>query len=349
MALRPQQHTITPHTLRNASGTEAEVLDYGGIIKSLRVPDREGRLENVVLGFETAEDYLGEHPYLGAIIGRYANRIADGRFKLDGRTYHLPTNDGPNHLHGGNAGFDKVMWEATRLDRPGARSLALRYRSPAGEEGYPGTVIATVTYTLTDRDELICDYHAVTDEATPINLTHHSYFNLAGPGSGDILDHRVTIQATRFTPVNATLIPTGELRPVAGTPFDFGEPTSISARIGEDDEQLRFGGGYDHNFVLRADGPAAEPALAARVEEPTTGRVMEVLTTEPGLQFYSGNSLDVSGRERGFSYGPRSGFAMETQHFPDSPNQPTFPSTILRPGEEYTSRTIYRFTTTEGR
>jgi len=338
------------YTLRNAGGMEALVTNYGGTVVSLRVPDRDGRLEDVVLGFDSVDDYMADHPYFGAIIGRYCNRIAGGRFTLDGTTYQLSLNEGSNHLHGGNAGFDKVVWDTTRLEGRGIHRLVFRYRSPAGEEGYPGTVVATVTCTLTDGNELIFDYHAVTDEATPINLTQHSYFNLAGAGSGDILDHVVTIEASHFTPVNTTLIPTGELRPVAGTPFDFRDPTSIGARIEQDDEQLRIGLGYDHNFVLRADGPVRAPVFAARVEEPTTGRAMEILTTEPGLQFYTGNDLDGALTGKGGAvYARRAGFAMETQHFPDSPNQAAFPSTILRPGEEYTSRTIYRFKTTDGR
>lgn len=341
--------SVKVYTLRNAAGMEARVTNYGGIILSLMVPDREGQLGDVVLGFDSPGGYLEGNPaYFGAIIGRYGNRIAGGRFTLEGETYELARNDGPNHLHGGVKGFDKVVWDAEPFRRDGESGLEFRYTSPSGEEGYPGTLEATVTYTLTDGNELIFDYHAVTDRATPVNLTQHSYFNLAGHGSGDILDHVVTIDAEHFTPVDSTLIPTGEIRPVEGTPFDFTEPTPIGARIEEDTEQLRFGLGYDHNFVLRREGPAAEPVLAARVAEQTSGRVMEILTTEPGLQFYSGNFLDgtLTGKD-GVVYEHRTGFAMETQHFPDSPNQPAFPATILRPGEQYTSRTIYRFTTTD--
>ncbi|MBW3553743.1 MAG: galactose mutarotase [Gemmatimonadetes bacterium] len=341
--------SVAVYTLRNADGVEARVTNYGGIILALLIPDRQGRLEDVVLGFDSLRGYLGGNPaYFGAIIGRYGNRIAGGRFTLDGETYQLARNDGPNHLHGGVKGFDKVVWDAESFGGDGESGLVFRYTSPSAEEGYPGTLEATVTYTLTDDNELIFDYHAVTDQPTPVNLTQHSYFNLAGHGAGDILDHVVTIDAERFTPVDSTLIPTGELRPVEGTPFDFTEPTPIGARIEEETEQLRFGLGYDHNFVLRREGPAEEPVLAARVTEPTSGRVMEILTTEPGLQFYSGNFLDgtLTGKG-GVVYAHRTGFAMETQHFPDSPNQPDFPSTILRPGEEYTSRTIYRFTTTD--
>jgi aldose 1-epimerase len=335
---------VSLYTLKNAHGMEAQVLDYGGIIVSLRVPDRNGRLGDVVLGFDSLTDYERGSPYFGAIVGRYGNRIARGRFTLDGRSYTLATNNGPNHLHGGVRGFDKVVWKVAPFQHADSVGLVLTYTSPEGEEGYPGTLHATVTYTLTDSDQLIFDYHATTDRATPVNLTQHSYFNLAGDGAGDILGHVVTLNADRFTPVDSTLIPTGEIRSVVGTPFDFRTPTTIGARIGQADEQLRYGRGYDHNFVLNKAGPAGDLTLAARVFEPTTGRVMEVVTTEPGLQFYSGNFLDGTLRgKRGVVYQHRSGFAMETQHFPDSPNQPAFPSTILRPGEEYRSRTIYRF------
>jgi aldose 1-epimerase len=323
---------------------ELTVTNYGGIIVSLRVPDRGGTLDDVVLGYDSLADYEPSSPYFGAIIGRYGNRIARGRFTLDGRAYTLATNNGPNHLHGGVRGFDKVVWEAAPFERGDSVGLVFRHTSPDGEEGYPGTLHAAVTYTLTDKNELIFDYHATSDRATPVNLTQHSYFNLAGDGKGDILGHVVTINADRFTPVDSTLIPTGEIRSVAGTPFDFRTPTPIGARIEQNDQQLRYGPGYDHNFVLNKSGKQGEPTLAARVLEPTTGRVMEIYTTEPGLQFYSGNFLDGTLRgKQGVVYKHRYGFAMETQHFPDSPNKPAFPSTILRPGEEYRSRTIYRF------
>jgi len=341
---------VSLYTLKNAHGMEAKVLDYGGIIVSLRVPDRNGRLDDVVLGFDSLGDYERGSPYFGAIIGRYGNRIARGRFTLDGRTYTLATNNGPNHLHGGVRGFDKVIWSVTPFQRSDSVGLVMNYTSPDGEEGYPGTLRATVTYTLTDKNEFIFDYQATTDRPTPVNLTQHSYFNLAGDGKGDILGHVVTLNADRFTPVDSTLIPTGEMKSVAGTPFDFRTSTAIGARIDRNDEQLRYGRGYDHNFVLNKDGRGGkggiegDVTLAAHVYEPTTGRVMEISTTEPGLQFYSGNFLDSTLRgKQGVVYGRRSGFAMETQHFPDSPNKPAFPSTILRPGEEYRSRTIYRF------
>jgi len=341
---------VSLYTLKNAHGMELRVIDYGGIILSLKVPDRTGRVADVVLGFDSLGDYERESPYFGAIIGRYGNRIAGGRFTLDGQTYTLARNNGVNHLHGGVRGFDKVVWAATRFERGDSTGLVFRYTSPDGEEGYPGTLRAQVTYTLTESNELIFDYEATTDRATPVNLTQHSYFNLASDGTGDILGHVVVLNADRFTPVDSTLIPTGELRSVQGTPFDFRTPMAIGARVGQNDEQLRYGRGYDHNFVLNKGGKggtkttAGDPTLAARVYEPRSGRVMEILTTEPGLQFYSGNFLDGTLRgKHGVVYRHRAGFAMETQHFPDSPNEPAFPSTTLRPGQTYRSRTIYRF------
>ena len=330
---------VSVYTLKNAHGMELRVTNYGGIILSLRVPDRNGQFSDIVLGFDSLADYERSSPYFGAIIGRYGNRIARGRFTLDGSAYTLATNNGPNHLHGGTKGFDKVVWDAAPFKRGDSVGLVLRYTSADGEEGYPGTLHATVTYTLTDGNEVIFDYHATTDRATPVNLTQHSYFNLAGDGQGDILGHVVMLNADAFTPVDSTLIPTGEIRSVAGTPFDFRAPTAIGDRIAEHDEQLRYGRGYDHNFVLTKTGPAA------RVYDPSSGRVMVISTTEPGLQFYSGNFLDGTLRGKGgVVYRNRFGFAMETQHYPDSPNKPGFPSTILRPGSEYHSRTVYHFT-----
>jgi len=318
---------VSLYTLKNAHGMELRVIDYGGIILSLKVPDRTGRVADVVLGFDSLGDYERESPYFGAIIGRYGNRIAGGRFTLDGQTYTLARNNGVNHLHGGVRGFDKVVWAATRFERGDSTGLVFRYTSPDGEEGYPGTLRAQVTYTLTESNDLIFDYEATTDRATPVNLTQHSYFNLASDGTGDILGHVVMLNADRFTPVDSTLIPTGELRSVQGTPFDFRTPMAIGARVGQNDEQLRYGRGYDHNFVLNKGGKggtettAGDPTLAARVYEPRSGRVMEILTTEPGLQFYSGNFLDGTLRgKHGVVYRHRAGFAMETQHFPDSPN-----------------------------
>lgn len=339
----PDGQQVSIYTITNDNGVEARVIDLGGIIVSLKVPDRNGDLDDVVLGFDSLEGYVDEHPYFGAIIGRYGNRIANGQFTIDGDTYQLPVNNGPNSLHGGLRGFDKVVWDAEPFENEQGRGLILSYTSADGEEGYPGNLQTRVTYTLTNDDELIFDYHAVTDKATPVNLTQHSYFNLAGDGSGDVLDHQVMLNASTITAVDSTLIPTGELRPVEGTPFDFREPIAIGARIEADDEQLRFAGGYDHNFVI--DRTAGESlALAARVYEPTSGRTLEVLTTEPGVQFYTGNFLDgsLTGKE-GVVYETRTGFCLETQHFPDSPNQPSFPSTILRPGEEYQSTTVFRF------
>jgi len=338
---------VSIYTLNNAHGIELQVLDYGGIIVSLKVPDRTGRLDDIVLGFDSLSDYQRASPYFGAIIRRYGNRIARGQFTLDGRTYTLATNNGPNHLHGGLKGFDKVVWDVSPFEREDSVGLVFRYTSPDGEEGYPGTLRATVTYTLTEQSELVFDYYATADWPTPVNLTQHSYFNLAGDGRGDVLGHLVTLKADCFTPVDSTLIPTGEIRSVEGTPFDFRTPTPIGARIDQDDEQLRYGEGYDHNFVLNKggkDGNADAPSLAARVFDPTSGRVMKIYTTEPGLQFYSGNFFDGTLRgKKGVPYRRRYGFAMETQHFPDSPNHPQFPSTILVPGREYRSRTVLRF------
>lgn len=345
----PEGQEVKLYTIRNEGGIEMQVTNYGGIITSLLVPDADGNVEDIVLGFDSLSGYLEGHPYFGAIIGRYGNRIAGGQFTLDGETYTLAKNDGPNHLHGGLKGFDKVVWNAEPFETSDGVGIVFTYTSPDGEEGYPGTLAAQVTYTLTSDNELIFDYNATPDKATPINLTQHTYFNLAGHDAGDILDHVLMINADAFTPVDATLIPTGEIRSVEGTPFDFREPTPIGQRIDADDEQIRFGGGYDHNFVLnRSETGGQAEVLAARVHEPTSGRVMEVYTTEPGVQFYSGNFLDgtLTGKN-GTAYVKRSGFCLETQHFPDSPNKPDFPSTILRPGETYQSRTIYRFSVQE--
>jgi aldose 1-epimerase len=327
--------------LKNSHGMEVHAIPYGGIITSIRVPDRDGRLDDVVLGYDNAESYEKNNaPYMGAIIGRFGNRIAKGVFTLDGQTFHLATNNGPNHLHGGNKGFDKVVWSAEQFRNADGVGVTFRYTSPDGEEGYPGTLMARVTYTLNDRNELIVDYSATSDKPTPVNLTQHSYFNLAGV-SRDVLDHEVTIDADRFTPVDASLIPTG-IAPVDGTPLDFRKPSTIGSRIDQDNDQLKNAMGYDHNFVLNRSGEGL--VHAARVYEPSTGRVLDVSTTEPGVQFYSGNFLDgsITGKS-GRVYRRRFGFCLETQHFPDSPNQPQFPSTILRPGSEYRSRTVFAF------
>ena len=308
---------------------------------SLKVPDRNGVMGDVVLGFDKFEDYLKPPPYFGAIIGRYGNRIAHGKFTLNGVEYTLAKNNGDNSLHGGIRGFDKRLWIAREAAN---QALELSYTSADGEEGYPGNLSVKVTYTLTDNNELQIDYAATTDKDTVLNLTNHSYFNLAGQGEGDVLSHRVAIYADRFTPVDKGLIPTGELRSVAGTPFDFRQPHAIGERIDSGDEQLAFGKGYDHNFVLNSGGAALD--IVAKVTEAKSGRVMEVLTTEPGLQFYTGNQLNgtLTGKG-GKTYGPRAAFCMETQHFPDSPNKPDFPPVVLKPGVHYQSTTIYRFST----
>ncbi len=336
----PSGEPVDLFTFRNSRGTEASVTTYGGRLVTLKTADRKGRFEDVVLGFDDLGGYLQKNPYFGALVGRYANRIANARFQLEGKTYELARNNGENALHGGLKGFDKVVWKA--VEHPDQGSLALSYFSKDGEEGYPGNLHAEVTYTLTEADELRIDYFATTDKATVINLTNHSYFDLTGQAAGKILGHVVTINADKFTPINSHLIPTGELRPVSGTPFDFRQPKPIGERIGEQNEQLKLAIGYDHNFVL--NGIAGKPSLAARVVEPMNGRVLEVLTTQPGLQFYTGNHLDGSVKGKGgVTYGFRYGFCVETQHFPDSPNQPSFPSTELRPGEEYRQTTIFRF------
>jgi len=330
-------------TLTNDAGCEAKITNYGGIVVALTAPDRDGRFADVALGYDTLDEYLADTPYFGALVGRYGNRIAKARFSLGGVEYALAANDGDNSLHGGRVGFDKVVWNAETVEAEGGVGVALTYLSADGEEGYPGNLSVKVVYTLTAEGALRIDYTATTDAETVLNLTHHSYFNLAGAGSGEILGHVMQIDADRFTPVDETLIPTGELRPVEGTPMDFRTPTPIGERIEADDEQIRLGGGYDHNWVLNGGGGTL--ARAARVTEPTSGRVMEVRTTEPGVQFYSGNFLDGSNVGKGgAAYNRRNGFCLETQHFPDSPNQPAFPSTVLKPGETYTQTTIYRFT-----
>ena len=328
------------YTLKNSKGVEAAITNFGGILVSLKVPDRNGKLGDVVLGFDSLDDYLKGHPYFGAIIGRYGNRIGKAKFRLGGVEYPLARNNGENHLHGGLRGFDKVVWKA----RTAGQRLELSYLSKDGEEGYPGNLAVTVSYTLTDNNELRMDYGATTDKDTVVNLTNHSYFNLAGQGEGNILGHNVTINADRFTPVDKGLIPTGELRNVEGTPFDFRKPHTIGERVDAQDEQLTLGNGYDHNFVL--NGPAGKIRLAARVTEPRSGRVMEVHTTEPGVQFYIGNFLDGTIKGKGGKmYQRRYGFCLETQHFPDSPNKPNFPSVVLKPGSRYSSTTIFKFST----
>ncbi len=344
----PDGTTVDLFTLRNAHGVEVRVITYGAAIVSIKTPDRRGQFADIVTGFETLDGYLTKSRFFGAVAGRYANRIANARFTLDGHVYELAANDGRNHLHGGRRGFDKAVWKGSPFERGGEVGVVLTHVSPDGDEGYPGTLNVSVTYTLTPRDELIIDYDATTDKATPINLTNHSYFNLAGDGQGDILHHLLTIDADRYTPTDETQIPTGQLAPVAGTPFDFRKPTAIGARIDANDEQIRRGHGYDHNFVLNgstaAAGGAERPHHAVRVVDPSSGRTLDVATTEPGLQLYSGNNLDGTavGKD-GHVYGRRTSFCLETQHFPDSPNHPNFPSTILRPRERFRSRTVFSF------
>ena len=331
------------YTLTNSNGVEVRAMNYGGIILSIRVPDSKGQSADIVLGHEKLEGYIPNPPYLGAIVGRYANRIANGTFTLDGKTYTLPKNDGPNTLHGGlTRTFDKVVWDAEPLK--GKNGVAFTYLSKDGDEGFPGNLKVTVTYTLTDGNALIIDYAATTDKSTPINVSQHSYFNLKGEGNGDILDHEIMINADRFTPVDKNLIPTGELRPVKGTPFDFTTSTKIGARIDDNYEQLVLGHGYDHNFVLNNKPNENGLVLAARVHEPTSGRSLEVWTTQPAVQFYTGNFLDgsVTGKE-GHVYKRRYGLCLETQHFPDSPNHPDFPSAILKAGEKFHQTTVFKF------
>lgn len=327
------------YTLRNTNGVEARICTYGGIVVSLKCPDRNGKMGDVVLGYDTLDGYLTNSPYFGAMIGRYGNRIARGKFYLDDHQYTLATNNGVNALHGGIKGFDKRVWKAKIIEDHSGPSLELTYLSKDGEEGYPGNLKVTAIYTLMPDNGLRLQYTATTDKDTVLNLTQHSYFNLAG--GGEVLDHKVFIDADKFTPVDETLIPTGELRPVEGTPFDFRQPTAIGARIKKDDKQLKFGNGYDHNFVLNHKMGSLD--VIAQVTEPTTGRVLEVLSTEPGLQFYTGNFLDGSNVGKGGQvYNFRDAFCMEPQHFPNSPNQPNFPPVVLRPGETYHNTIIFR-------
>lgn len=337
---------VSLFTMANNKGMTTTITNYGGIVVTLTAPDSKGKFEDVVLGYDKLDGYLKETPYFGAIVGRYGNRICKGKFTVDGKEYTLAINNKPNALHGGLKGFDKVVWDAESFTEANAVGLKLTYLSKDGEEGYPGNLRSTVTYRLTNDNELKIDYEATTDKATPVNLTNHTYFNLAGQGKGDILDHEMMLNADKFTPVDETLIPTGELKPVKGTPFDFTKTTRIGARINNtEDPQIKFGGGYDHNFVLNRTGPGL--SLAAKVTEPKSGRVMEVLTTEPGVQFYTGNVLDGTIVGKGGSvYKHRFAFCLETQHYPDSPNKPEFPTTILKPGQQYKTTTVYRFSAT---
>jgi aldose 1-epimerase len=331
----PDGRSIDRLALTNSTGMQVQAITWGAIITSIRVPDRNGKLDDVVLGYDTLDPYVRNPSYFGAIVGRYANRIANGKFTLDGKEYTLATNNRPNHLHGGAKGFDKQVWDA----KVSGATVSFSYRSVDGEEGYPGTVNTTVSYTLTDKNELIVEYRATADKATPFNLSQHSYFNLTG-AFRDVLDHEVTIFADRFTPTDTTLIPTGELATVAGTPFDFRKPDKIGSRINDNYPQLRQASGYDHNYVINRQGAGLVPA--ARVVEPVSGRVLEISTTEPGVQFYTANTLNAAGKG-GRMYQKFFAFCLETQHYPDSPNKPQFPSSILRPGTEFSSRSIYTF------
>jgi aldose 1-epimerase len=329
-------------TLTNASGMEVRLINFGGIVTAIKVPDRQGKPADVVLGYDSIEGYTQNPAYLGATVGRYANRIGKAQFTLDGKTYTLAANNNGNSLHGGTKGFDKALWHAEPFEKSGTVGVVLSHVSPDGDEGYPGTLSVRVTFTLTSANELSLDYSATTDKPTVLNLTHHDYFNLAGEGSGDALGHLVTIDADRYAPVDGNMLPLGTFADVAGTPFDFRKPMTIGARIGAQDRQLEIGAGYDHSFVVRHKG--SDLARAARVEEPKSGRVLEVRTTEPAVQFYSANYLEVTGKS-GHTYGKRHAFCLETQHFPDSPNKPSLPSTVLRPGQTFHSRTVYAFST----
>jgi aldose 1-epimerase len=336
---------VDAYLLTNASGAQVKIITYGARVVSIEVPDRRGVMGDVALGFDDLAGYVKDTAYIGAVVGRYGNRIALGKFALDGKLYTLAINNAPNHLHGGVKGFDRVVWTPKGSQVKGATRLQLTYVSKDGEESYPGNLTLTVIYTWTDRNELKMQYTATTDKATVLNPTNHAYFNLAGAAQGDILGHLMHINAVRFTPTTVSSIPTGELRSVKGTPMDFTKPTAIGARIDEQYEQLISGQGYDHNFILNK--PAGQLGLAAEVYEPTTGRVLRVLTTEPGVQLYSGNFLNGATGKDGTTYPRRSGFCLEAQHYPDSPNQPAFPTTILRPGKRFSQTTIYQFSARE--
>jgi aldose 1-epimerase len=333
---------VTLFTLTNANGLELGVINYGCVVVSLKTPNRNGDLEDIVLGFETIEQYIKESPFFGAVVGRYGNRIAKGTFNLDGITYNLAINNGPNHLHGGVKAFDKVLWKAEENPSNEGPSIKFTYISKDGEEGYPGTLSVTVIYTLTDENEFKISYKATTDKKTVINLSQHTYFNFSGNAQRDILDHELMLNADHIVAVDETCIPTGELKPVAATPFDFKIPTRVGDRINDEDVQLKNGEGYDHTFVFNVGD---EESLAASLYDPATGRYMEVYTTEPGVQFYSGNHLAGYKGKHGAVYNKRFGLCLETQHFPDSPNQPNFPPVILEPGEIYRTETIYKFST----
>ena len=340
----PDGQSIELYTLKNSKGMEAKITNYGATLVSLLVPDRAGKFDDVVLGFDSLDGYVKLTTYYGATIGRYGNRIAHGQFVLDGKTYNLPKNNGENTLHGGINGFNKHVWEAKPVTTKAGEELELTYLSKDGEEGFPGNLSVKVVYKLAaDKNELTIDYSATTDKDTVLNLTNHSYFNLAGAGSGDILKDVVTIHASKFTPVDASLIPTGELKDVSGTPFDFRKPTAVGARIDQNDPQLQYGKGYDLNWVIDRKPGSTNLVPAAEVYEPTTGRVLEVLTTEPGVQFYSGNHMEDTQGKDGKTYHFRGALCLETQHYPDSPNHPSFPTTELKPGETLHSTTVLKF------
>ena len=337
----PDGTAVEEFTFSNAAGVTVKAISYGAIITSLRVPDRNGKMDDVVLGFDTLEGYINGTAYFGAIVGRYANRIGSAKFELDGKTYTLAANNGPNSLHGGLKGFDRAVWKGEPFERDGNSGVVFSYTSADGEEGFPGTLNVQVTYTLTAKSELAIDYKATTDKPTVVNLTQHSYFNLGGDGAGDVLGHELTLDADRYSNVDANLIPLGDPVSVEGTPLDFRTSTPIGARIDADHEQLKLGSGYDHNYAINRTGPGL--VRAARVVEPKSGRAMEVFTTEPGVQLYTANHLDGVAGKAGHIYNKRNAFCLETQHYPDSPNKPSFPSTTLRPGETYESRTVYAF------
>jgi len=329
------------YTLTNANGVKATLTDYGAILVSLETPDRDGKLADITLGYDSLEGWLSNTSYFGSTVGRYGNRIAKGKFTLDGKTYTLATNNNENHLHGGIKGFDKVLWDAKPVERPGATGVEFTYTSPDGEEGYPGNLKAAVTYLLTDKNELRVDFNAVTDKPTVVNLVHHSYWNLTGDPNNTILDHELMLAADHFLPVDEGLIPTGELRPVKGTPFDFTQPTKIGARVNADNQQLKYGGGYDHCWVFR--NQTGKVAPGATLYDPSTGRAMDILTDQPGVQFYCGNFLDGNVKGKGgVEYQFRTGLCLETQHYPDSPNKPKFPTAVLRPGETYHHTMVLR-------
>tara|TARA_R110000744_G_scaffold169820_2_gene287862 strand:- start:11222 stop:12406 length:1185 start_codon:yes stop_codon:yes gene_type:complete len=338
----PDGTKVETYNLKNANGVEMDVITYGGRITSLKVPNKNGEFENVVLGFDNLEDYLKDNPFFGALIGRYGNRIAKGKFSLNNKEYTLATNDGPNHLHGGVNGFDRVVWTAQPIEREGGMTLKLTYVSRDGEEGYPGNLEVTVLYTLTNDNKVEVTYEATTDKATVVNLTQHSYFNLTGNFNNDILGHEIVINADAYLPVDATLIPTGEIKKVEGTPFDFRRPKAVGKEIGANSEQLDLGKGYDHCWILNGEDDTMRPVASAY--DNGSGRMMEVFSDEPGIQFYTGNFLDGTlPMPSGGKYAHRTGFCLETQHFPDTPNQKDFPTVVLYPGEKYTSKTSFLF------